>query len=272
MHFKGGSKIKLFYNIWLSKIDGITYEIYNELIEIFKSKENLFLSTKNKSLFLNVLYLNSYYISHCIFLKLVDDNIKEESKNVFDIIISRKLNYILLEDKNYPKLLKCRSNPIFYLLCNRNINWNQKFVYVFYRKYFSRFASSLVIEFTKAINNFNLYNVIIEKNVKLNNCFNVINESTFFKDYNLIDLENYLILPDSVLLEELISCISIFVIIIEAKYEYQIVSIVNEILNQGKEIYVVPSCISNKNSYFSNYLIKEGANVLLGKNDLKSIL
>ena len=34
------------------------------------------------------------------------------------------------------------------------------------------------------------------------------------------------------------------------------------------EIYVTPSNITNKNAVFSNYLIKQGANVILNKYDI----
>ena len=40
----------------------------------------------------------------------------------------------------------------------------------------------------------------------------------------------------------------------------------------AKEVLVVPSTVFNKNSYFSNYLIKQGADVLLNKWDLKFVL
>ena len=61
-------------------------------------------------------------------------------------------------------------------------------------------------------------------------------------------------------------------IIIEARYEEKIVKTVNYLVENSKDIYVVPSNIFRKNSYFSNYLIKQGADIILNKNDLKFIL
>ena len=61
-------------------------------------------------------------------------------------------------------------------------------------------------------------------------------------------------------------------VIIEAKYEEEAIKLVDTLLQNNKDIYVVPSNIFNKNSYFSNYLIKQGADILLNKQDIKFII
>ena len=50
------------------------------------------------------------------------------------------------------------------------------------------------------------------------------------------------------------------------------VGTIGKIFEKNKDIYVVPSNIFNKNSYFSNYLIKQGADILLNKQDIKFIV
>ena len=42
-------------------------------------------------------------------------------------------------------------------------------------------------------------------------------------------------------------------------------------LDFGKEILVVPGDIQDKNCYFSNYLLKEGASVVLNEEDIQDI-
>ena len=61
-------------------------------------------------------------------------------------------------------------------------------------------------------------------------------------------------------------------VIVEARYEEKIIKLVDEMAKSAKEVLVVPSTVFNKNSYFSNYLIKQGADVLLNKWDLKFVL
>ena len=39
-------------------------------------------------------------------------------------------------------------------------------------------------------------------------------------------------------------------------------------LEKGKDILVCPGGIYSHNTYFSNYLIKEGAKIVLNKNDV----
>ena len=63
-----------------------------------------------------------------------------------------------------------------------------------------------------------------------------------------------------------------YLVIIEAKYEEEVIKLVDMLLQNNKDIYVVPSNIFNKNSYFSNYLIKQGADILLNKQDIKFIV
>lgn len=67
-------------------------------------------------------------------------------------------------------------------------------------------------------------------------------------------------------------CVVNSIIVIEARYEAKIVNLVNCFLENGKDIFVVPSNIFRKNSYFSNFLIKQGAEIILNKQDLKYIL
>ena len=61
-------------------------------------------------------------------------------------------------------------------------------------------------------------------------------------------------------------------LIIEAKHETDIVNLVDLFLELGKEILVFPGDTWNKNCYFSNFLIKEGANVILNINDINLYL
>ena len=60
-------------------------------------------------------------------------------------------------------------------------------------------------------------------------------------------------------------------IILNAKYELDIVTMTDIAIDMGKQIYVVPGSIDDKNYMFSNYLIKDGAIVILNNKDIENI-
>ena len=70
--------------------------------------------------------------------------------------------------------------------------------------------------------------------------------------------------------DEILFCDAI--VIPEARYENKIVSKVDYMLEKSKPILIFPNSIFNKNGYFSNYLIKQGADIILNKYDLLFIL
>ena len=62
------------------------------------------------------------------------------------------------------------------------------------------------------------------------------------------------------------------ILIPEAKYTSYSNTLVSNFLDFGKDILVIPGDIWNKNCFFSNFLIREGANVILNINDLNIFL
>ena len=70
----------------------------------------------------------------------------------------------------------------------------------------------------------------------------------------------------------LMLCLCDVLFLIEARYERNIVNLVDNLLNLGKEILVLPGDVWSKNCYFSNFLIREGAGVILNINDLNMYL
>ena len=61
-------------------------------------------------------------------------------------------------------------------------------------------------------------------------------------------------------------------VIPEADYNKEISIFVDCFLELGKEITIFPNEIFNKNAYFSNYLIKNGANVLTNIYQIQEVL
>ena len=61
---------------------------------------------------------------------------------------------------------------------------------------------------------------------------------------------------------QIISYVFDTLVIINSKYKLRIVNVVENSLNLNKEIKVIPNSILDKNSYFSNYLIYQGADII----------
>lgn len=263
------TKIDNIYFLWLQEIANINNEfdisIYKKVIKKI-SLSKLYEISKNKIVLENIVYgLN---IDKSIIKLLMDDNIKEKAKEKYKKIRDKNLNIITYENDNYPKKLKNNSiekDIPFYIILNKNINLNTKNIYIFFSKYFTDFAKKIVIYFSNIIKNSNC-NVIS----KLKNS-NVINIYCDLDKKNE-NMQEVIILPNRKYYYSFLLSIIDILIIVEARYEKEIVNLVDLFLENNKEIYVVPSNIFRKNSYFSNFLIKQGADIILNKKDLQYIL
>ena len=71
---------------------------------------------------------------------------------------------------------------------------------------------------------------------------------------------------------EVVSGLVDLLIIPEADYTKEIAIIVDSMLENGKNVVIFPNEIYNKNAFFSNYLIKNGAYMVTSFNEIKSII
>ena len=197
-----------------------------------------------------------------------DNNIKKNAKYKYIALLNKNLDLITLNDydKHIFKYSYFKIEIPFCIIVPKNINSSSKNVFIYYADYFSKSAIYTLKFFTKVIEQ-NQANTI--SSYESNNVINI-------KIVSLMNIEkinkiNVILSNEKYVLFFLLAFID-FCIIIEAKYENIIQKLVDFLLEIGKDIYVVPSGIFNKNSYFSNYLIKQGADIILSANDLKLIL
>lgn len=251
---------KKFY-LWLQKIADI-----NE-----KFNFNMYLENKEQiiKIYNDLTFKENKYekIESSIITLLLDKNIKKDVENRYNELKIKNLQIVTIEECNYPKkLFNSQEDIPFCYFSNSNINLNNLNIYIYYNDYFTKFAKNIIEYFGKIINS-EKANVITEydsdKFLTLK-----IGTNEILKNNNC----NCVILSH----EKYIKCfkwaIISAMIIIEARYESKIIKIVDRFLDSGKDIYVVPSSIFRKNTYFSNYLIKQGADIILNKWDLKFIL
>lgn len=197
-----------------------------------------------------------------------DNNIKKKVKFMYETLANKNIALITLDDyyEYITKHSTLKMEIPFCIIITKNINLSNKNVFIYYADYFSKSAIYTLKFFTKVIEQ-NQANTI--SSYESNNVINI-------KIVSLMNIEkinkiNVILSNEKYVLFFLLAFID-FCIIIEAKYEKIISKIVDLFIESGKDIYVVPSGIFNKNSYFSNYLIKQGADIILSANDLKLIL
>ena len=254
-----------YYYIWMQEIAKLNEKfdilLYKNLIKKYGSIEKIYKLTENRKM------AKEIDIDNSIVNLLFDDNKKRKAKNKYKKIIENKI--IIIPFEKYDKRLNVKNMP-FYILSDKQINLNNKNVYIFYDNYFSNFSETLLKYFTKIINE-EKCNAFSEYKREKIEILNIYFEDTV-ELCNMKTRKNYIILPDLKHLRSFLINILDVLIIIQARYEKNIVMFTDMMLEYGKEVYVVPSNIFRKNSYFSNYLIKQGAQIILNKQDLKMLL
>lgn len=253
------------YYIWLQiiqdKNNNFNYSILKEilnylnidLIKLYNLEFDIFLLKKiNKSL-------------QSIIQAILDNDIKEELEKLMIKIKRKELYTITIKDKLYPKrLMEKYENFPFCIFVNNKINFNRKNIYLYYDEKFTNYGIKVLKYFAKIIAD-EKGNIYTKYNLKSSiECLNIDEYNKTYKNC-IIVLNNKL---KSILLYQIID----IVIIVEASYKKEIVDIVDNFLHCNKDIYCVPSNIFGKNCYFSNYLIKQGADIILNKWDLKFVL
>ena len=203
-------------------------------------------------------------LNNSIVKSFLDKNIKERTIRLYNKIEENKLRIITREEKDFPKRMK----NAFCIITNLNFtkNLNNKNVYIYYANYYSKVAKSITKYNYEVIKELD-YNLFCEyeeiETIKIDKLEKYLNNKN--EEKYLFDLNNYIFYIAGEI--DILSIIDM-VIIIEAQYEGNIVEKVNYFVEKSIPILVFPNSIFNKNSYFSNYLIKQGADIALGKNDI----
>ena len=221
--------------------------------------------SNNSLKFKQILIKNKMFFSNEVINKLVSSKLKIQSEKLLNIIhnMNIKIQKVKINDKylytfvyGNTNLLKCTRKKL-YIFCDNNI---------------SKYGIEKCKYFLNCKNVKENINVCIgSKNIKKNSCnisiVNIenvselrtieigklnINNLYIFSLYNIIYM---LTIADAILIPE-------------AKYSSYSNMLVSNFLDFGKDILVIPGDIWNKNCFFSNFLIREGANVILNINDL----
>ena len=254
----------LFTWISLVNVDKYTFIklIQNNELEL----QELYKLTMVPEKFSKYLIQNDIFISKDLFQKFINKDLKEKSKYLFDYLVSNNFKIIHIFSKEYNQIfLNYEYSPIVvFLYGNYNLLKSKK-TYIYKEKISNENINKILNKIDDELINKN-YTLIGNNSAFICDKIEILNINSvciikkldsnklyIFTDYNLI----YTI---SSLIDNLI--------IVNADYKKDIVFLVDIILESGKDIYVFPNNILDKNAYFSNYLISEGAKIVYNFKNL----
>lgn len=254
-------------------IENINYILVLRLLKAFNSLENLYNISNNRYLFRNILIQNNIKLSNKLFSDFTDLSLKEKASNVYNNLLRQNIKFINIFSSNYPYELKSIINAPILICYYGDINLlGKKKVYIYKSSNIDNHKYDSICSEVYNLNNVVCINK--EKNTRtiafldielFNPNFSI---STNFSHFNL-----YIFYPLNANYKyELIASITDYLLILNASYNNIIYKLTSNMLDFGKEILVVPGDIQDKNCYFSNYLLKEGASIILSKEDIKFIL
>lgn len=226
--------------------------------------------TSNNSInFKKVLIKNKIFFSNNVINMLLNSKLKIQSEKLLNIIYSMNI-----------KIQKVKINDRYvYTFVYGNINLlnsSNKKLYVFCDNNTSKYGIEKCKYFLNCQRIKDNINVCIGNNNLKKNSSNI----------SIVSIENISQLR-SIQTEKLntknlyifnlystfyMLTIADILLISEAKYCNYTNALVNNFLNFGKDILIMPGDIWDKNCFFSNFLIREGANIVLNINDLNSYL
>lgn len=229
----------------------------------------MYVISNNSLKFKEILIQNKIFFSKVVLDKLLNSNLKSQSEKLYYNLYEKK---IMINGVNI-------QNKIYYFLTfgDKNILSSKlKKVHIYYDKNISKYGKikcNYLLNSNKIKKNINVcfgnYNIKANsKNIVILNISNISEIRSI--DVGTLDSNNLYIFS----LFDICTSLSIadVLVITEAKYEEYPIKLVDTFLNKGKDILVMPGDIWNKNCYFSNFLIHEGAGILLNIDDLNMYL
>lgn len=250
-------------------IEGFNYKLYKEFIKVFSNVSNIYEVSKDIKLFQSKIYSNHILIPNYIYSKIVSQELKNKTDVIYSNLLKQNISIVTINSNKYPKKLFNTYNPPFVIFEYGKVlsNINDKKIIYLYDENLSKFGKKVYKYFNYYIKDKMLKIGSDDDNDILVRYENILNE----KYINTQEKSRIIIAKENSRLEVILG-LSDYLLIIEAMYNSDTKNMVEGVMEQGKEILVVPGNIFSKNHYFSNYLIQEGATVLLNKRDLDKFL
>ncbi len=281
------------YDCWAMLLSNIKNKEMYLLIKLFKSIDYLYKVTQDKEKFKSILIKNKLYISYNTYKMLVSDEIKKQALDI------KKLNvdniYItFFYDKDFPIDIRAYNDFPKFVICRKEkinfLNSRNPFILNDFSSEYSVKVFSNYITYFKSNNQFPIILNNEINNVKkgvveiINKCCKIqAFENNIESIKNIIAIlkekKQYIFIPYFIDFKRKInlkkdeikyineifftSIFSDFLVIIQERYNRENLDILDLFLDFGKEIYAVPGDVFNEKCKLANYVIKNGANVLL---------
>ena len=263
-------KIEEKYIFWLlCSLQKLDSSLYSKFEVSFGSIKEMYEISNNSLKFKQILIKNKMFFSNEVINKLVSSKLKIQSEKLLNIIhnMNIKIQKVKINDKYLYTFVYGNTNLL---------NCTRKKLYIFCDNNTSKYGIEKCKYFLNCKNVKENINVCIgSKNIKKNSCnisiVNIENVSELRTiQIERLDINNLYIFS----LYNIICMLTIadVILIPEAKYTSYSNMLVSNFLDFGKDILVIPGDMWNKNCFFSNFLIREGANVILNINDLNIFL
>lgn len=257
------NKIKQYYKIWISLINGIGIKKFNSLIKKFNTIEEIYKASREE-------LLNTKGISEKICNEILDINTRTIAKNNLEYMYKNNIGIISIEDKLYPDDLKEIYDSPIVLYYRGNINLlNKKNIAIIGCRECTKYGEEIAKKFSYNIAN-NEINVVsglargIDSYAHLGSLYSkgntiavlangldIIYPSENKKLANKILEKNGLIISEYPIgtkpikqnfpaRNRIISGISKAVLVVEAKLKSGTMITVDFALEQGKDVFVIP--------------------------------
>ena len=266
--------------IWLSMIEDLTYSEYKKMLENFGSLELIYKISKTSFLFSKYLEDFKINLSQKVYNQITNFNLKENSNEIYNFLKNSEIDIIVLENK-FLEILPL----VVFLKGNKNILNESKKIFILKNKDTNKRIQ--YIKFSNYLKEVKKYEIIFESDIQVkgdNNKKIIVLNSKLSKE-KIKEIQNTKLCDSLILFSiknitqsnlekfnmHLIALITKTVIVLESRYNPINVNFVDEVLNYGKDVYVVPQSIEQKSNFFSNYLIKSGADIIISIKDLDNI-
>jgi DNA processing protein len=277
------------YWVWLSSVPGVGAVKSRKLLEYFKDIENVWNAKGDELVILP-------FLSRTDVLNLTDEKIKKNADILLENILKHGIKVVTIESDMYPLCLKNIYDPPIVLYMKGNIKKDEKFIAIVGSRrassYGIKMAQTIATELSKygitvvsgmargidsyahkgaidgggrtiAVLGCGLDIVYPSENKKLME--NIISSGACISEY----LPGTSPVPGNFpARNRIISGISLGVIVIEAAERSGSLITADFALEQGREVFALPGNVNNYNSTGTNKLIKEGAKLVTGIDDI----
>lgn len=245
------------------------YLTYKKLLDAFGSVDNIYDISKSSKKFLLYLKKNNLKISQELYHNLISEKLKIYSKDLYLKFVNSNIKFLTINSAKYPVEILNLKIPPYVILYKGNISLleNDK-VYIYFNKYFDEYGMCVYKSLNKnLLKKQKCSKVLIVdeyvENIKYKNSIILVKKISKGVMCSVGESKNLILfLNAKCSCYNVLSAICDKLVIPQARYEVEALNLTNAFLEYGKDIYVVPGNIYSKNSYFSNYLIAEGANVI----------